>query len=134
MGCLVKHLILGFTLYSMGILKAQDSLSITDIENLVLQNSPDWQKAIVEWKRVEIDKRSFLSNFLPSGSLRYSVSTSWVGNERDGATSAMARVDQPLLDLQYLHQVEGVRFPEELNDSKKKQKATSYLRRKKGIL
>ena len=82
----------------MGILKAQDSLSITDIENLVLQNSPDWQKAIVEWKRVEIDKRSFLSNFLPSGSLRYSVSTSWVGNERDGATSAMARVDQPLLD------------------------------------
>ena len=46
-----------------------------------------------------------------------------MGNERDGATSAMARVDQPLLDPYSIYtKLKVLDSQEELNDSKKKQK------------
>ena len=70
---------------------------LKEIENLVLKNSPNWQKAMAEWKSIEINKENLL-NFLPTANLRYSISTSWFGDEREGATSALAYVSQPLLD------------------------------------
>ena len=93
------------------------------IENLVLKNSPNWQKAMAEWKSIEIDQRSFLTNFLPQASLRYSVSTSWLGDERDGATSALARVSQPLLDPYSIYtRLKVLNSQESLNDVQKRQK------------
>ena len=96
---------------------------LKEIENLVLKNSPNWQKAMAEWKSIEINKREFATNFLPTANLRYSISTSWFGDEREGATSALAYVSQPLLDPYSIYRrLKVLGAQENLNDIKKKQK------------
>ena len=96
---------------------------LKEIENLVLKNSPNWQKAMAEWKSIEINKREFATNFLPTANLRYSISTSWFGDEREGATSALAYVSQPLLDPYSIYRrLKVLDAQENLNDIKKKQK------------
>ena len=54
---------------------------------------------------------------------RYSVSTSWVGDENEGATSAQVYVNQPILDPYSIYtRLSVLNSQEDLNDIKKKQK------------